>query len=203
MSFGKLKTALRGIINRKDCTDALAGDFVNRAIREIERVCRVGPMEQLVEASTWDGTKNNIAVPSTYIELIDIFTNEGTLRQVSKDELFRTCPEGRPAVFTKVGRTWLVKPAPAVGTTVFVHFYGETEPLQVDTDENVWTRSAFNAALYGAAALAADYFQMEDQYVQRFQGKSDALVEAILSQSLAEQWAGPIAISRPHGSGDY
>nr|WP_157846219.1 hypothetical protein [Sphingomonas melonis] len=57
--------------------------------------------------------------------------------------------------------------------------------------------------LYGACALAADYYQMEDAYVQRFQGKSSSLVEAILAQDLSEKWAGPLAISRPHGAGEY
>ncbi|MBB3910168.1 phage adaptor protein [Sphingomonas desiccabilis] len=202
MSFGKLKTALKGIINRKDLTDELAGDFINRAVTEMERILRVGSMEALLQA-TFDGTSNTITIPSAYMELIDMFTAEGTLEQVDKDRFFRECPEGRPRVFIKTGASWLLKPTPAAGVTVYVHHYAETPPLQVDTDESVWTRSGFNAALYAAAALAADYFQMEDQYVQRFQSKSDGYVVAIQNQDLGEKMSGPTRIGRPEYRGDY
>lgn len=203
MSFGKIKTALRGIINRKDLTDELAGDFITRAVREVERVVRIGPMEQLLEASGFDGERHTISIPSNYLELIDMFTQDGTLRQVTKDQLFAHRNEGRPAVFCKIGASWVVKPYPVAGETVFVQFYGETLPLQTDTDENVWTRAGFNAVLYQAAALAADYFQMEDVYVQRFQGKATSLVDAILSQDLSEKWAGPLEIGDPINRGKF
>lgn len=203
MSFGKIKTALRGIINRKDLTDELAGDFITRAVREVERVVRIGPMEQLLEASGFDGERHTVPIPSNYLELIDMFTQDGTLRQVTKDQLFAHRNEGRPAVFCKIGASWVVKPYPVAGETVFVQFYGETLPLQTDTDENVWTRAGFNAVLYQAAALAADYFQMEDVYVQRFQGKATSLVDAILSQDLSEKWAGPLEIGDPINRGKF
>jgi hypothetical protein len=203
MSFGKIKTALRGIINRKDLTDELAGDFITRAVREVERVVRIGPMEQLLEASGFDGERHTVPIPSNYLELIDMFTQDGTLRSVTKDQLFAHRNEGRPAVFCKIGASWIVKPYPAAGETVFVQFYGETLPLQTDTDENVWTRAGFNAVLYQAAALAADYFQMEDVYVQRFQGKATSLVDAILSQDLSEKWAGPLEIGDPINRGKF
>lgn len=204
MTYGKLKAAVRGIINRRDFTDQLAGDFINRAITELERVLRVGSMEQMFSSSAWDGTTRSLAIPSSFLEVIDLFTEEGgTLLQVSKDAYFAQRDTGHPAVFMRVGRSWLIKPAPAVGQTVFVHFYGETSPLVDDAEENLWTRTAFNAVLYGACSLAADYFQMEDQYVQRFQGKHDSLVEGLLTQDLSEKWAGPIAIGRPSGQGNY
>ena len=203
MSFGKIKTALKGIINRKDLTDELAGDFITRAVREVERVVRIGPMEQLLEASAYDGERHAIAIPSNYLELIDMFTQDGTLHQVTKDQFFAARNDGRPTVFCKIGASWLVKPYPAPGETVFVQFYGETPPLQVDTDDNVWTRAGFNAVLYAAAALAADFFQMEDTYVQRFQGKSDSLVASIISQDLSEKWAGPLEIGDPINRGKY
>lgn len=197
MSFGKLKSHLRGIINRKDFTDELAGDFINLGIKEVERLCRVGPMEALSELSVWDGTKHTLTIPSNYLELIDIFTDAGTLHQVDKDTFFKTCNTGRPTVFVKTGRSWLIKPYPAPGTTVYVHHYAETAPLVADADQSVWSTAGFSAVVYTAAALAADYFQMEDTYVGRFQGKADSLVEAILSQDLSEKWSGPLNVGRP------
>jgi hypothetical protein len=203
MSFGKLKRALQSLINRKDLTDDLAGDFINRAVDEIERQLRIGPMEALLEASSWDGTANSITIPSNYLQLIDIFTDGGTLRLVDKDAFFCSSTTGRPLVFMKTGASWLVKPTPAAGTTVFVQYYAESPPLQVDTDENVWTKACFNAVLYTAASLAADHFQMEDQYVQRFDGKAQALVTAIDGQNWDEKWNAPLAIGAPKDIGEY
>lgn len=203
MTFGRLKTALKGLINRKDLTDELAGDFIIRAIREVERPLRIGPMEALLEAKEWDGEKSAVSIPFNYLELIDIFTDAGAYTQVGRDEYIRADPEPGAGVFMRAGPSWLLKPAPAPGSTVYVHFFAETQPLLSDADENVWTKSGFNAVLYGAAALAADYFQMEDQYVQRFQGKSDKLIADIGGQDLQERWAPQMTVSRPRDTGNY
>lgn len=203
MSFGKLKRALKGIINRRDLTDELAGDFINRAIDETERVCRLGAMEKLLEATSWDGTRNTIAIPSGFLQIIDLFTDEGTLSQVSKDQFFDHPNTGAPAVYIKAGASFLVKPYPQPGAVVRLHYYGETIPLISDDEENVWTRSGFNAVLYGAAALAADFFQMEDVYVQRFQGKADGAIEAITAQDLAEKWSGQMSVGLVRDAGQY
>jgi len=203
MSFGKLKRALQGIINRKDLTDELAGDFINRAIDEVERVCRLGSMEALLEATNWDGSRNTIAIPTGFLEIIDLFTDDGVLHQVTKDQFFNHRNDGKPAVFIKAGASYLVKPYPQPGTTLRLHYYAETQPLLADLDENVWTRSGFNAVLYGAAALAADYFQMEDVYAQRFQSKAEGYVEAILAQDIAEKWAGQTQVGPVQHAGQF
>lgn len=204
MSFGKLKAALRGIINRRDLTDALAGDFVNRAVDEVERVVRLAGMEQLLVADNWSDGSGAILIPSTYLELVDIFTGDGPLMRVEKREYFETPKDGpRPLVYLKAGGSFLLRPIPALGTPVYVQFYAETHPMQADADENLWTRSGFDAVLYGAAALAADYFQMEDTYVQRFQGKFTDLVSTMSAQDGADRWTGDLRVSPPTGLGSY
>lgn len=65
MSFGRLKTRLRALINRKDLTDQLAGDFVLDAISSMERSLRIGPMETLLVKTEWDGVRNAVSLPST------------------------------------------------------------------------------------------------------------------------------------------
>lgn len=197
--FGTLKTALRGLINRRDFTDQLAGDFINRAIDELQRVIRLSPMETLTVIDTWDGVQNLIAIPDNYLELVDLFTETHSLRNVSKDTYFNQCLTGPPRVYTKIGPNWAIKPTPPAGEPIYVQYYAETPWLTVDTDVNIWTKAAFNAALYGAAALAADYFQMEDQYVQRFQGKADQLAETLIAQDSSDRWSGQLTVERVHG----
>ena len=204
MSFGKTKRRLQALINRKDLTDALAGDFVTEAIADLERSLRIGPMEALLTVTAWDGTANTLNIPYGHLELINLFTSRGEMTQVDLAEFIRLDGTGGiPTHFCRVGPAWLLKPTPAIGTPVHLHYYAQGLPLVVDADENVWIISAFNAVVYQAAALAADFFQMEDTYAQRFQARAADYMAAIADQDLNEKWSGRIAIPLPSDLGPY
>lgn len=207
MSFGRLKTRLRALINRKDLTDALAGDFINDAIASLERTLRIGAMETVfLQEAVWDGTKNAFAIPSTYIELINFFTADGEMRQIDLGAFLKMPDDGTgsPTHFVKVGDRFLLRPTPAPGTKVYLHYYGETARPVDDADECVWTLSGFLATLYTAAALAADFFQMEgDQQADRYRAVADGYVTAMAEQDLDEKWAGPMTIPPPQNTGDF
>ena len=203
MNFGKLKTALRGLINRTDLSDQLAGDFVVRAISDLERGLRLGPMERVLETLPFNGTTNFISIPSDYLETIDVFTDEGELVQVDKSQFLREPTTGAPRVFSKLADRWVIRPTPASGQVLYVHHYAQSTAFAVDTDANVWATACFNATLYTAADLAADYFQLEDAVVSRFRAKASDYVEAIRAQALDEAMSGPITMSRPYGRGEY
>jgi hypothetical protein len=204
MSFGKLKLRLQALINRKDVTDEIAGSFVTEAIADLERVLRIGAMEALLTQSEWDGVKNAVLIPNGFLEAINLFTNDGELTQVDLANFIAdTGTSGPPRIFVKVADRWLLKPTPAVGSAVFLHYYGASVPLVADTDENVWATSAFNAVVYTAAALAADFYQMEDQYAQRFLKRANDYVTAIQEQDLDEKWSGRLAIPLPSDLGEF
>lgn len=204
MSFGKCKRRLQAIINRKDLTDALAGDFITDAVADLERVLRIGCMETMLTQGTWDGTVNALIVPNGFLEGINLFTDTTELVQVDIAQfLDMEDKAGVPTHFVKMGDRWLLKPTPAPGTNVYFHYYTQSQPLGADSDENVWTRSALNAVVYTAAVLAADHFQMEDEYAQRFRARADEYVQAIQAQDLDEKWSGRINIPLPTDQGTY
>lgn len=206
MSFGRLKTRLRALINRKDFTDQLAGDFILDAISDMERDLRIGPMERIFEQSlTWDGVKNALAIPAAYIELINLFTDKGELEQRDLNAWQGLQDVGGvPTHFVKIADRFLLKPTPAPGTKVYLHYYGETPRPQNDDDEVVWTKSGFLATLYTAAALAADFYQMEgDQHADRYRAVAQTYVEKIAGQDLSEKWAGRLSIPAPQNAGEY
>lgn len=204
MSFGTLKTRLRALINRKDFTDDVAGSFVTEAIADLERVCRIGPMESLLTQSGWDGTKNAVLIPPGFLEAINMFTDAGELTQVDLATFLATPDEGGPPkIFVKVADRWLLKPTPQPGSHVFLHHYAQSLPMTLDTDSNVWSTSAFNATIYTAASLAADFYQMEDEYAQRFLARANNYVTAIQEQDLDEKWSGRLTVPPPSGVGDY
>jgi hypothetical protein len=200
MSFGNLKTRLRALINRKDFTDEIAGSFVTEAIADLERVLRIGPMEALLTQSDWDGVKNAVLIPAGFLEAINLFTDDGELTQV---DLANFLKDGGTDTFVKVADRWLMKPTPAIGSHVFLHYYAASLPLVADADTNFWATTGFNAIVYQAATLAADFYQMEDAYAQRFQARADRYVAAIGEQDLDEKWSGRLAIPLPSDLGDF
>ena len=203
MTFGKLKRALTAIINRKDLSDELAGDLINRGIADIERELRIGPMERVVETPEFDGGANSILIPTGYLELIDLFSDDRQLIQKDKAALFNRQYVDGPEVFSKVADRWLIAPAPPAGSKLYLHYFSESPELVSDEDENVWTKAGFNAALYAAAVLATDIFQMEDEVTARWTSKVAGYVRAISDQDNREVWSGPLNIERPKQAGEY
>jgi hypothetical protein len=205
MSFGRIKTRLMALINRKDFTDGLAGDFILDAISANERLLRIGPMETVFDKSDWDGIRNVLPVPDNYLQLISIFDDDGEYTEVDFDTFLktRTAHLGSRGVYTKVADRWLLKPVPPVDHTIFLHFYAETIRPVFDTDSTVWTEAGFLATLYKAAELAADFYQMEQDQVMGYRSKAEEHVSAIADQSLSEAWSGRISIPPPSGLGDY
>lgn len=204
MSFGALKTRLKALINRKDLTadDALAGTFITDAIVDMERVLRIGPMESLLTQDEWVG--NVMLIPATYLETINLFTDDGELTQVDM-ATFLARPDcgGAPTHYVKVADRWLLKPTPAPGTKVYLHYYSQSTKLKTDEDTNVWTESCGSATLYQAASLAADFYQMEDVHAQRFAGRASDFVAAITDQDIGEKWSGRVSIPYPSDIGPY
>lgn len=200
MTFGALKLRLAALINRKDVTDALAGSFVTEAIADLERKLRIGPMERLLSETTWDGETNALPVPHGFLEAINFFTDDVELTQV---DLAAFMAPGSTNSFVKIADQWLIKPTPAAGSSVFLHCYMETPTMTADEDTNIWATSAFNAVVYQAAALAADFFQMEDVYAQRFQSRADGYIAAIAEQDHDEKWSGRLAVPLPSDLGDF
>lgn len=204
MSFGKLKRRLQSLINRKDLSDPLAGDFVTDAIADMERVLRVGCMETVLNQNDWDGVKNAILIPPTFLEGINLFTDTTELTQCDLSTFLALKDSGGiPTHYVKVADRWLLKPTPRPDLNVYLHFYSQSQPLATDEDENVWTQAALNAVVYQAATLAADHFQMEDVYAQRFKDRASDYVQAIQEQDLDEKWSGRIAVPPPADMGDY
>lgn len=204
MSFGKLKSRLKALINRKDVTDDLAGDFVTEAVSDLERKLRIGPMESLANRDGWDGTDNALMIPAGYLEMINFFTDAGELTQVDLEEFLRyTARTGPPRIFVKMADRFLVKPTPTPGTNLFLHYYRNSDPLTLDTDVNVWTGPGFNAVVYQAASLAADFYQMEDAHAGRFLARAEQYRNDIAEQDLDEKWSGRIAIPLPRDMGDF
>ena len=193
VTLGGIRSRLQSLINRKDLTAPLADQFINQAQSNLERVLRIGSMERVLQASM-DGKSNSLPIPSTYLELINMFTDKGEMIQVDMGEwLTMDDTPGWPRAFVKVADRWMFRPTPTEGVTVYVHHYSQSLPLQVATDRNTWTQAATSCLLYTAAELAADHFQ-DDNRAARFQAKASQYRDELTSQDLDEKFAGPLRV---------
>lgn len=191
MNYGELKTDLKELMNRRDITDELAGKFIRRAISRLERTLRLPFMERLATYPTEGPT---VSVPSDFIELINLYTDHGTLQRMDLPSFQRiSSASGIPYAYRKERAQLHIRPTPEDGTLLYLHYYGEEPPLASNTDENGWTISAVDAVLYGAAELAADFY--EDERNARFAEKYIMSVRELEEQMHRDDASGPSQVS--------
>lgn len=202
MTLGELKAYVRGLINRTDLTDELVTQFIQQAQDRLERWPQVDPLRyaprpsflQRLVSFNLDGTGGDFRVPSDFLELIDLFTEDGQLERVDTSEWLRNDDAvGIPRVFTQNQHRIRMRPYPDADTEMWLAYYGTEPELEVDVAENYWTTAAVDAFAYGAASLAGDYF--EDERLSRFEAKFLSALGELQDQSITEDMSGPMSIT--------
>jgi hypothetical protein len=193
MNYGELKTYVRSLINRTDLTDALAVQFIQQSQDRLERLARPSFLQRFV-SFTLDGTSGDFRLPTDFLELIDLYTDNGPLNRVDVAQWLKVYSgAGCPQVFLQTGHDMRMRPIPDATTTLYLHYYGLEPELVTDVDENYWTRATVDALTYGAVALAADYY--EDERLQGFEAKFQNSLQEIQDQQLTEDFSGRLSIA--------
>jgi hypothetical protein len=210
VDYATIKAQLRGLINRSDMTDELAGTFIQMAQDRLERWPQVDPLKYAPRPSFMEkyvtltltpsvDEPGAFALPNDFLQLISIFTGSRELEKVDISR-FIALPEteGSPTAFIQTGHAIRMRPIPPTTTSISFLYYGTAKALSLATDENEWTIAASDALIYGAAVFAADHF--EDERLDRFEGRfSQALLE-LQDQTINETLSGPMRIA---GAYDY
>lgn len=193
MNYGELKTYVRSLINRTDLTEALAIQFIQQAQDRLERLARPSFLQKFVTFSL-DGSGGDFRVPVDFLELIDLYTDNGELDRVGVPQFLQAdSGNGTPEVFIQTGHDIRMRPIPSADTVLYLNYYGVEPELAADSDENYWTRAAVDALTYAAVALAADYY--EDERLQGFEGKFQSSLAEIKDQQLSEDFSGRLSIA--------
>jgi len=73
MNKGQIRAHFLALLNRSDCSNALADTFIDQAITRIQRVLRIPPMEKLQIYTIPSGTVvSQVVLPVDLIEIIDL-----------------------------------------------------------------------------------------------------------------------------------
>jgi len=190
MNYGELKTKLIRLINRTDFTPEEAAEFLGQAQVRIERVLRTTAMEKMVYFTATDGA---FRLPTDFLEIADIWTGETEMERVDHSTFIRTTnTAGTPKVFVQTGHDIRMKPMPSNDTEIFMRYYAAQPVLVDDTNVNMWSASAVDALIYGAAIYAAEFF--EDERLTLFNERYNNALAELQDQSAQEDFAGPMRI---------
>ena len=198
MNKGELRSHMLALLNRSDCTDALANTFLDQAIARIERTLRVPSMEQqhIYTIDSASGV-SELFMPSNLIEMVDIHADGRALVRLPSHEMVesqKTGAIGNPIYFTRVQGVLKIHPKPTSGS-VYLNYYGEFDDLVNDSDTNSLTSIASDLIIYTALGYASDYFL--DERGPLFDQKAGAFIAEIQGQADSAETSGTSQFMRP------
>lgn len=196
MNKGQIRAHFKALLNRTDCSDALADTFIDQAITRIQRTLRIPSMEKTQNYSI-SAQVASIIVPADLIEIMNIYSGQFTLSRVTLREMkqFKELGEtGTPKYFCRQGEDILLYPEPSSGT-VSIDYYGQFADLTTDASENSLTVIASDLVTYAALSYASDYFL--DERGPLFEQKSGQFLAEVQEQANEAEQAGSLQTIRP------
>jgi len=198
MNKGQIRAHFKALLNRSDCSDALADTFIDQALTRIQRFLRIPAMEQQQTYSFTSGTAiTQVVVPANMLEIIDLQYDGMGLVRVPLHEMaeqHKAAETGSPKYFTREREVIKISPLPTSGT-LYLNYYAEFDELTDDSSENIITLIASDLLTYSALSYAADYFL--DERGPLFDQKSGQFLAEIQEQANAAEQSGVAQVMRP------
>lgn len=199
MNYGQLRTQFKNILNRSDCTDALADTFISQGLARAQRMLRT-PANEKTSSTTVGTGFTAFPVPNDLIEVItfDCDGRKVTFLPVQRWLELGTDTSGQPDYWTRIGSTFKFKPTPPVGKVLTLYYYGEFAEFTNDSTETTLSVIAPDMIVYGGLTFAADYFldERKDLFEQRYTMAAQEL------QDQAYSAEGSVSIQPAYDFGD-
>ncbi len=193
MNKGELRTHFKELLNRSDCSDALADTFIDQSITRIERNLRIPPMEKSY-SYTISITTDEVLIPSDFLEAINMYYANTSVNRVSMNRFLDVSvggETGTPLYFTRQGTNFKIYPSPTSGSLV-LNYYASFPVMTSDTDENDLALIASDLITYGALSFAADYFL--DERGQLFESRFTQLANELQGQADDAESSGTVQV---------
>jgi hypothetical protein len=198
MNKGQIRSHFKALLNRSDCSDALADTFTDQAMTRIQRVLRIPSMEKQQSYSITGGVPiSQIVVPSNLLEIIDLQYDGVSLLRVPLHEMataLKTGATGGPVYFSRERELIKIAPNPSSGI-IYLNYYGEFDALPTDTSTNAITQIASDLLTYTALGYASDYFL--DERGPLFDAKSGQFLMELQDQANSAETSGMAQVMRP------
>lgn len=199
MNYGELRTRFKAILNRRDCTDALANSFIAMSIQKAQRTLRIPAFERTYTETPSTTAADSIDIPSDFIALRYIRTDTRTLDRLDVGDFVRYSQNSEisdePRFFTREGSAWKIWPALAVDASLYVVYYAEDAELVEATDQSTLSVVAPDVIIYGALVYAADYFA--DDRMTPWAQVYDRVLTEVQQQAADEESSGSSMTVQP------
>jgi hypothetical protein len=196
MNKGAIRSHFKALLNRSDCSDALADTFMDQSIARIQRTLRIPSMEKQ-NSYTITGSTTFVVLPNDFLEIIDLYYDKTSLSRVPMNEIltFKDGGEqGTPKFFSREDENLLIYPSPTSGS-LKLNYYGQFADMTSDSDENALALSSSDLIIYGMLTYASDYYLDERGPV--FEQKYQQFLAEIQEQANDSEMAGTVQAMRP------
>lgn len=196
MNKGELRAHFKALLNRTDCSDALADTFIDQSIARAQRVLRIPSMEK-TQTYNITASTSTLIIPADFLEIIDMYYANTNLTRVPLSkyvEMSQPGENGTPRYFTREGENIKVYPYPTSGS-ISMNYYGQFTVMTADTDENDLAIIASDLITYGALGYASDYFL--DERGPLFEQKFAQFLAELQEQANDAEVSGTVQAMQP------
>jgi hypothetical protein len=198
MTYGEIRTQFLTILNRTDCSDALADIFIAQGIARAQRTLKLPAQETLLSTTiATDG--DAVTLPADLLRIIAVYRDADTgiqLQRIGLPKYLDMQPDGTsetPLYWTRDRGTLLVSPGPTAGTIIKVLYHAEFGAFADDDDETTMSTVAPDLFIYGGLSYAADNFL--DARLQRYESRFVQIMQELQDQANDDELAGGAIIS--------
>ena len=196
MNKSELRAHFKALLNRTDCSDALADTFIDQSIARAQRVLRIPSMEK-TQTYNITASTSTLIIPADFLEIIDMYYSNTNLTRVPLSkyvEMSQPGENGTPRYFTREGENIKVYPYPTSGS-ISMNYYGQFTVMTADTDENDLAIIASDLITYGALGYASDYFL--DERGPLFEQKFAQFLAELQEQANDAEVSGTVQAMQP------
>lgn len=174
------------ILNRTDCTDALATTFLQQGISRVQRDVRLPSMERslIIQPAT---SMSFFTAPRDLLQPIDLIWTDlsGTahsLDKLSYRQLIQRSTGGNPCVYARLQSQFWIAGAAVAGTTLQFFYYGNFTSFTSADDDNELSASSPELAVYCALSYAGEHF--EHPATDRWEAKYQAIKAEVTAMAI-------------------
>lgn len=188
MSYNTLKSSFTTLLNRTDCSDAQADQFISEGVTRIQRDCRLPSMERQQIVTVGDSGTTMLMIPTDLIQLIDIFwTGSRTsrpvpLKKLPYRDLVRRSLSDTPAYYGRLQSQFWIAGSAVSGDTFQIVYYGNFSSWATADEDNELSASTPDLAVYAALSYAGDYF--ETAQASGWEAKYQQLKAEVIQQGI-------------------
>ena len=196
MNKGEIRAHFKALLNRTDCSDALADTFIDQSIARAQRILRIPPMEK-TQTYNLTASTSTLIIPADFLEIIDMYYANTNLTRVPLSkyvEMSQPAESGTPRYFTREGENIKIYPYPTSGS-ISMNYYGQFTEMTADTDENDLAIIASDLITYGALGYASDYFL--DERGPLFETKFVQFLSELQEQANDAEVSGTVQAMQP------